>query len=112
MKKFYTVILLLLVSYSIAISQVRYWVGPPPPTVALWSSPANWSTSSGGAGGSSVPNSSSFDVIFDRNALVNLDVPGLVLHSIRVTNSSTTTIFTSVGNTIHVTSSTIGNEAL
>src|SRR5437763_6034270 len=112
MKKCYTLIFLSLVSFSFCFSQTRYWVGATPPTVGAWSNTANWSTTSGGPGGASIPNASTFDVVFDRNALVNLDVTGLQLHSIKVTNAVTATIFTSVGNTIDVNSATIGNQGV
>ena len=109
MKKCYTLLLLSLASFSYCFSQTRYWVAP---SGGLWSSSANWSATSGGAGGASVPNSNSFDVVFDQNSLVNLDVPGLILHSIKVTNSITATVYSVAGNSIAVTSSTIGNEGV
>ncbi len=112
MKKCYTLILLCLVGTLSTFSQDRYWVGPTGSPAGLWSNSANWSATSGGAGGASVPNGAGFNVIFNQNALVNLDVTGLVLNLIRVTNSSRATIFTGVNNTINVNSSTIGNEAL
>ncbi len=112
MKRFYTVIFLSLGLFTVTSAQNRFWVGPSSGSGGLWSNSSNWSATSGGAGGASVPNSSSFDVIFDGDAVANLDVTGLVLNSIMVTNSSRTTIFTAVGNTIDVNSSTIGNEGL
>src|SRR4030095_1134179 len=112
MKKCYTLILFSLATFSVTFSQNRFWVGPTGGGGGLWSNTANWSTTSGGAGGASVPNAASFNVIFDQGALVNLDVTGLFLNSIKVTNSSTAIVFTAVSNTITVNSSTIGNEGV
>ena len=44
----------------------RYWVGTA--TTDLWNSTANWSTSSGGPSGASVPTATD-DVVFDANSL-------------------------------------------
>src|ERR1700748_755342 len=112
MKKCYTITLLCLVSTSLCFSQTRYWVGTSSSPGGNWSNTANWSTSSGGSGGASIPNANTFDVVFDHNSYVNLDITGLILHSIKVTNSVNTTIYTTVGNSIDVTSNTIGNEGM
>src|SRR5687767_811017 len=112
MKKCYTLILLCLLS-SVAFSQTaRYWVGPASGAGGNWNNINNWSASSGGASGASVPNASTFDVIFDQNALVNIDVPSFTLNSLKVTNNAIATIFTSVPRTITLNSSTVGNEGL
>lgn len=52
----------------------RYWVAA---TASVWDNTANWSTTSGGSGGASVPGASD-DVIFDGNGNGNctLDVNG------------------------------------
>ena len=112
MKKCYTLILLSLVVSTLSFSQNRFWVGPTSGAGGLWSNSANWSASSGGAGGASVPNGGGFNVVFDQNAVVNLDLVGLTLNSIRVMSSSRATIYTTIATDITVNSSTIGAEAL
>ena len=112
MKKCYTLILLCLPSLLAFSQTARYWVGPSSGAGGLWSASANWSATSGGAGGATVPNGNTFDVIFDQNALVNVDLGTFALNSIRVTNSRTATLFTTSNTTITVNSSTVGAEGL
>jgi hypothetical protein len=101
MKKCYTIALLCLISALTATSQTRYWVGP---TDGNWNNIANWSLSSGGAGGASVPNGLTFNAIFDVNASVNVDIAALTLNSIKVTNSKNVVFFTGVSTDITVNS--------
>ena len=112
MKKCYTLILLCLLSLMAFSQTSRYWVGPSSGAGGNWNNINNWSASSGGASGASVPNAGTFDVIFDQNALVNVDITSLTLNSIRVTNSRTATLFTTANTTITVNSSTVGAEGL
>src|SRR2546423_1820250 len=111
MKKCYTLTFLCALA-SLAFSQNRYWVGPSSGAGSNWNNTTNWSATSGGAGGASVPNSTGFNVIFDKQAVVNIDLASILLNSIKVTNNKTGILFTSAGTTISVNSSAAGNEGL
>ena len=93
MKKFYVFIVACLSSVTLLQAQTRFWVGPSGGSGGNWNDAANWAATSGGAGGQSVPNGASFDVIFDQNALVNVDVDVITLNTLSVTNSRTATLF-------------------
>src|SRR5690554_7198633 len=55
------------------LSATRYWVAK---NTANWNNPANWSTTSGGSGGASVPGAADV-AIFNANGLgnCNIDIP-------------------------------------
>lgn len=121
MKKFYVVVVCVL-SVTLVNAQTRFWVGPATGSGGLWSNTANWSTTSGGAGGASVPNGSTFDVIFDQGAVAQVDVASglsavIDLNSLTVTNSSTATIYfnnpaLTGGATLTLHSTSTGSPAL
>ena len=70
MKKIYFLVLFIGLSILGAAQADRYWVGP---SGANWSAAANWSLTSGGAGGATVPGTLQ-NAIFDADATVNLDI--------------------------------------
>ena len=86
MKKFYVFIVACLASVTVLHAQNRFWVGP---SNGNWNDVNNWSATSGGAGGQSVPNGAGFNVTFDQNALVNVDLDAISLNTLTVTNSVT-----------------------
>lgn len=104
MKKCYTIALLCLISALTATSQTRYWVGPAVGIEGNWNNTTHWSTTSGGAGGASVPNGAGFDVVFDEDASVNVDIAALTLNSIKVTNSRNVLFYTGTSTDITVNS--------
>lgn len=112
MKKIYMLsAALLLGCVSVLNAQTRYWIGG---SGNNWNTAANWNTASNGSGVSGVPVAAD-NVVFDRNAQVNVDIPGgtLSLTSLGVTNNSTVKLYTSAATNITVTSTaTGGNEAL
>jgi hypothetical protein len=105
MKKCYTIALLCFISALTATSQTRYWVGPAVGIEGNWNNTTYWSTTSGGAGGASVPNGATFNVIFDEDASVNVDIAALTLNTITVTNSRNVLFYTGVSTDITVNSS-------
>lgn len=93
----------------------RYWIAS---ANANWNNTSNWSTSSGGAGGASVPGSSD-KALFDGNGLgtCTIDI-ALTVNQIDVQSGFTDTLFQSSGNTITVNSTAVfadgffvGNDA-
>lgn len=113
MKKCYTLTLLCLVSALVATAQTnRFWVGPSSGAGSNWNNTANWSATSGGAGGASVPTGTGFNAIFNQGAVVNVDITPLALNSIRVTNNSTAVLYTSVATTITLSSTNVATPAL
>src|SRR5688572_7562109 len=73
MRILYTALLLLTIS-NLAIAANRYWIATTP---GNWNSATNWSVTSGGAGGASVPGSGDvaiFDGFGGRNGNCNLDI--------------------------------------
>lgn len=104
MKKCYTIALLCLISALTASSQTRYWVGPAVGIEGNWNNTAYWSTTSGGAGGASVPNGSGFNVVFDKDASVNVDIAAISLNYIKVTNSKNVLLYTGANTDITVNS--------
>lgn len=63
----------------------RYWIG----NNGNWNSTMNWSTSSGGAGGASVPNNTSDKAIFDGNSPGNaiINTTGLAVFDLDMSNA-------------------------
>lgn len=114
MKKFYFygMVLVCLFCSSLVNGQTRYWVGPSSGAPGNWSDPNNWSATSGGAGMASVPNASSFNVVFDQDALVNVDMGSFSLNSITVTGNSTATLVANAATNITVVSGSPGSEGL
>ena len=93
MKKFYVIIVACLASVTLIHAQTRFWVGPSGGSGGNWNDNNNWSTTSGGAGGASFPNGASFDVVFNQNALVNVNIDVISLNTLTVTNSVTAKLF-------------------
>ncbi len=93
MKKFYVFIVACLSSVTLLHAQNRFWVGPSGGAGGNWNDPANWAATSGGAGGQTVPNGAGFNVTFDQNALVNVNVDVISLNTLTVTNSVTARLF-------------------
>jgi hypothetical protein len=113
MKKCYTITLLCLISALVANAQTdRFWVGPSSGAGSNWNNTANWSATSGGVGGASVPNGAGFNAIFNQGAVVNVDITPLTLNSISVTNNSTAVLYTSVATTITLNSTNVATPAL
>jgi len=72
MKKYIYIVVISLILPIVSLAQNRYWVAN---AAGNWNNTANWSTSSGGVGGASVPVAGNF-VFFNANGLGNctLDV--------------------------------------
>lgn len=88
-----------------SFSQARYWVGV---SGGNWSTAANWSLTSGGAGGAGAPTSVQ-DAIINTSIVINIDV-NVGVNSITVTNNSTVTFQTAVTRTITPTSTSLVNK--
>ena len=77
----------------------RYWIAASP---ASWTSTANWSTTSGGAAGASVPGSSDI-AIFDNNGLGNCSIPAAItINSLVINTGYTGTIAQGAAATISI----------
>ena len=100
MKKFYLFFTLCILASMLASAAQRYWVGP---LDGNWNNPANWSATSAGPGGASVPGVQD-SVIVNRNARINVDVSPTV-KSLRITLSVRLTLYTGVPTTFTVTDS-------
>ena len=70
MRKLYLLLVFTILSLFAYSQSDRYWVGS---SGANWSATANWSLTSGGAGGASTPGTTQ-NAIFDADAVVNLDI--------------------------------------
>jgi hypothetical protein len=102
-------ILLILPLYG----QNRYWISS---TSSNWNNTANWSTTSGGAGGASVPgagNTAVFDGAGGRNGICNLDVAptvtGITMNGYSGTLNLSGFTITTTGNSTFATG-TISNS--
>ncbi len=97
MKKGFVLSLLLCISF-ITFSQNRFWVAG---SAGNWSDPANWSTTSGGASGASVPGAGN-TAVFNANGLgnCNLDIAPTVAG---LTINGYTSTLDLVGNTLTTT---------
>src|SRR3954469_24104749 len=99
MKKLYAFLLPFLLIAGLSSAQTRFWVGAPG---ANWNNTANWSATSGGAGGASVPGGTN-DVVFNSNASVNIDLASITISSLLVTGGSkTVALYTATGTSITV----------
>jgi hypothetical protein len=67
-------VLLILISICTRLSAARFWVSA---TTSNWNNTANWSASSGGPGGASVP-AATDDVNFDANGIGNCSIDAAV----------------------------------
>ena len=96
----FNVIRLTLISLIYALAPIsinaadRYWVAVNDGTEKYWHDNANWSSSSGGAGGASAPTRSSDKAYFDNNSTVNVKLGSDVtkINQLRVTGTYTGTI--------------------
>ena len=96
----FNVIRLTLISLIYALAPIsinaadRYWVAVNDGTEKYWHDNANWSSSSGGAGGESAPTRSSDKAYFDNNSTVNVKLGSDVtkINQLRVTGTYTGTI--------------------
>jgi hypothetical protein len=114
MKKFYFygMVIVCLFCTSSIFAQDRFWIraaGNP----GNWNDVANWSATSGGAGGASVPNGATFNAFFNQGATVNVNgsfpvnrvvVSGATLVRLLATSAASTV-------TVSSTSVTPGSEA-
>jgi hypothetical protein len=114
MKKlyFYGMVIVCLFCTSSIFAQDRFWIraaGNP----GNWNDVANWSATSGGAGGASVPNGATFNAFFNQGATVNVNgsfpvnrvvVSGATLVRLLATSAASTV-------TVGSTSVTPGSEA-
>jgi hypothetical protein len=114
MKKFYfyVMVVVCLVCTMHVHAQTRYWVGATSGAPGNWNDASNWSATSGGGGGATVPNAAGFDVVFNQGALVNVDIASFSLNTITVTNSSTATLVANAAATITVVSTSNVNQGL
>jgi hypothetical protein len=109
MAKLYAFLISCVLSIGLLSAQTAfYWVGP---TSGNWNDANNWSTTSGGAGGAGVPTDITHNVIFDTDALVNVDISPNLL-SITVTNSSYATLRAFIDVNITLNSTVQASPAL
>lgn len=101
MKKNLLFVVFCFATISVSLAAPRFWVGG---ATGVWNSAANWSATSGGAGGAGVPGSSD-DVTFDTDAVVDVSLASIGVRSVKVTNNrvvklwtNTTTVLTVTGN--------------
>jgi hypothetical protein len=113
MKKFYfyVMIVVCLICTVQVHAQTRYWVRAAN-SLGNWNDAGNWSATSGGGGGASVPNASSFDVVFDQGALVNVDIASFSLNTITVSNATPATLVANAATDITLVSTSAINQAL
>lgn len=93
MKKIYVPLVVCLFLTVSSFAQTYYWIGPSSGAGGNWNDNNNWSFSSGGGSAGSFPNSSVHNVIFDQNALVNVNLENIDLLSLTVTSSRTAKMF-------------------
>jgi len=109
MKKFYfyaLVIACFFVSATIQ-AQDRYWIRAAD-NPGNWNDNSNWSTTPGGGGGASVPNSGA-NAFFPNGGTVNVDVTSITLGRLTA-SGGTTRLIANAATTITVQSSTLNNE--
>lgn len=111
MQKFYVpAVVCMLCCTLISNAQDRYWVGT---SGGNWNNASNWSATSGGSGGATVPNGSSFNVTFNQAAHVLVDIsPTITLNTLTVTGNATARLYTHTAATITLNSNNTGAPAL
>ncbi len=85
----------LITSVTLFSQTDRYWVTTGD---GNWNSTTNWSTTSGGGGGASVPNASTFRVIFDSNSgnpTVRVNLASFSLQQLWITGNQSVTFVSS-----------------
>lgn len=114
MKKlyFYGMVIVCLFCTSSIFAQDRFWVraaGNP----GDWNDIANWSATSGGAGGASVPNGATFNAFFNQGATVNVNGSFPVNRVVVSGATLVRLIATSAASTVTVSSTSVtpGSEA-
>jgi hypothetical protein len=111
MKQLYLALAVCLYCATTHAQTPRYWIGPL--TGGSWNNTANWSASTSGGSSGDVPNGA-YDVILDKNVVVNVDLTTISLNSLSVTGSVTARLFTASGvsSTITLNSTSTGNPAV
>lgn len=91
MKKIYALFVVCFFLTATSSAQTYYWIGPTSGAPGNWNDNNNWSLSSHGAavGLGVFPNGATHNVIFDGNAVVNVNVENIDLLSLSVNNSAT-----------------------
>ena len=117
MKKIYVLLVVCLSFVASSSAQTYFWIGPSAGAGGNWTDNTNWSLSSGGApvGVGVFPNNAVHNVIFDQNALVNVNLENIDLLSLTVTNSRTAKLFVggaAVGPVINLFSTSLASPAL
>ncbi|HUR12117.1 MAG TPA: hypothetical protein VM012_12135 [Flavitalea sp.] len=92
MKKFYVSVVCLLFA-ALSYSQNIYW-RLAPGVQGDYDDPTNWSFTPGGGSAGVYPNGTTYNVIFDRNALVRIDIANILVNSVTVLSGNTATLFT------------------
>jgi hypothetical protein len=100
MKKLYTFLLPCILLSSLVSAQTIYWVGP---DNGSFDNSANWSATSGGAGGVGIPGASS-NLVFDRDARVNITNGSNTVNSILITGNKNVRLYTATNTVLTVTS--------
>jgi hypothetical protein len=113
MKKlyFYAMVIVCLFCTASIHAQDRFWILASG-TTGDWNNTANWSATSGGAGGASVPNGAGFNAFFNQGATVNVNVAAITLNRLTVSGATAARLIASIGSTITVQSGTAGTEGL
>jgi hypothetical protein len=113
MKKlyFYAMVIACLFCTASIHAQDRFWILASG-TTGDWDNTANWSTTSGGGGGASVPNGAGFHAIFNQGATVNVDVAAITLSRLTVSGVTPARLIASTGSVITVQSGALGTEGL
>jgi hypothetical protein len=113
MKKlyFYAMVIACLLCTASIHAQDRYWILASG-TTGDWNSTANWSTTSGGGGGASVPNGAGFNVFFNQGATVNVNVAAITLNRLTVSGITPARLIANTASTITVQSGVAGSEGL
>ena len=104
MKKIYALFVVCFFLTTSVTAQTFYWIGPNSGAGGAWNNNANWSATSGGPALplGQFPNSASHDVIFDRNALVDVNVANIDLSTLTVTGNSTAKLFVASGSGVAI----------
>ena len=108
MKKLYVFLLPLILLSSIATAGQLFWVGP---DNGSFNDAANWSATSGGAGGAGVPGVTT-DVVFDRDARVMITAAANQVNAILVTGNKVVKLYSAINTVMTVTSSNASTPGL
>lgn len=100
MKQLYLLLAVCLCCTVTTNAQTKYWIGLP--AGDNWNDATNWSDNPGGLPGATVPNGGTYNVVFDQNAIVNVDIPAITLNSLTVTGT-TVRLYTATGASSTIT---------